>query len=90
MNSPSNNSPRLVLRSLSIVTEIITRPCVAWCLILLLLICNGVIGWGMQRLFEARLESHSLRVKFDRQLLSSQNEILDRLEKVLGESGDCQ
>ena len=90
MNSPSNNSPGLVLRSLSIVTEIITHPYVAWFLFVMLGLYNGLVGWGMQQFLEANATTQSVRLEFDHHLLESQKEILEKLEKALAESGNSQ
>ncbi len=90
MNIPFSRFTGFIVRFFRSFTKTITRPWAAWILVLLLATYGGLIGWSFWQYIVASAESHSLRVEYDRYLLASQEEILEKLEKVLADSGNSQ
>lgn len=90
MNTPSNRYTGFAVKRFHAFTETITRPYVAWSLVFLVITNVSLIGWGMQRYFTASTTYHPHRLEFDRYLLESQEEIQEKLEKVLAKFEGCQ
>lgn len=90
MNIAFNRFTGFVARFFRSFTKTITHPYVAWSLFLLYLTVSSFINWGAPPFLDETNKTVSLRLEFDRELLRSQDEILERLEKAMTESGDSK